>query len=202
MPDLLDIIKARRSVRKYQAKAISQEVIEELLIAAGWAPSAHNAQPWRFIVLIDDDVKRQLAEAMAQAWANDMANENKKIDENVYSGRVERFATAPVLVVACITMEGMHEQTDEEKQRVERDLAIQSLGAALQNFLLAAQAKDLGACWFCAPAFCKETVRQTLKIPSEIEPQGMIAIGRPDETPTTPSRKNIEEYRYRNYWGT
>ena len=68
----LDTIKERRSVRKYQAKPVPQEAIEEVLAAAGWAPSAHNAQPWRFIVLADPEVKRKLAEAMAKSWAADM----------------------------------------------------------------------------------------------------------------------------------
>ena len=65
MSHVLDAIKGRRSVRKYLAQPVPQKVIEEVLVAAGWAPSAHNAQPWRFTVLADPSVKRQLAEAMA-----------------------------------------------------------------------------------------------------------------------------------------
>ena len=60
---------------------------------------------------------------------------------------------------------------------------MQSLGAAMQNLLLAAHAKGLGACWFCAPGFCKETVRAVLKIPDEVEPQALIAMGYPAEKP-------------------
>ncbi len=72
MSHLLDELRERRSVRKYQARPVPEELIREVLEAAGWAPSAHNAQPWRFIVLSDPQVKRRLAEAMAEAWAADM----------------------------------------------------------------------------------------------------------------------------------
>ena len=129
MPDLSDTIKGRRSVRKYQAKAVPKEVIEEVLVAAGWAPSAHNAQPWRFIVLDDPAVKRELAEAMAQAWVADMAKEDAKIDEETRSARVERFANAPVLILACVTTDEMNKFPDAKRQSCERDLAVASLGS-------------------------------------------------------------------------
>ena len=136
MQELFSIIRDRRSIRKYQNKPVPQSLIEEVLVAAGWAPSAHNAQPWRFIILTEDAAKKELAEAMAESWAADMAKDGVKIEEEVRKVRVERFATAPVVILACSTMEGMNKQPDIERQSVERDLAMQSLGAAIQNLLL------------------------------------------------------------------
>jgi coenzyme F420-0:L-glutamate ligase/coenzyme F420-1:gamma-L-glutamate ligase len=78
---------------------------------------------------------------------------------------------------------------------------VQSFGAALQNLLLAAYAKGLGACWFCAPAFCKETVRKILKIPDEVEPQAFVAMGYPAEKPQVPIKKLLEGYCFVNIWG-
>lgn len=202
MPDLSDTIKGRRSVRKYQAKAVPKEVIEEVLVAAGWAPSAHNAQPWRFIVLDDPAVKRELAEAMAQAWVADMAKEDAKIDEETRSARVERFANAPVLILACVTTDEMNKFPDAKRQSCERDLAVASLGAALQNLLLTAHAAGLGACWFCAPAFCKDTVRKTLEVPVDVEPQALVAMGYPAEEPTASSRKPFDDIIFENRWAT
>jgi coenzyme F420-0:L-glutamate ligase / coenzyme F420-1:gamma-L-glutamate ligase len=201
MQDLFSIIRNRRSIRKYQNKPVSQDLIEHILIAAGWAPSAHNAQPWRFIILTEHSAKKELAEAMAESWAIDMTKDGIKIEEEVRKVKVERFASAPVVILACITMEGMVKQPDTERQKVERDLAIQSLGAAIQNLLLTAHAKGLGACWFCAPTFCKETVRRVLKIPDEIEPQALIVIGYPAEKPSLPIRKTLEEYCFKDKWG-
>ncbi len=201
MQDLFDIIRDRRSIRKYQNKPVPRGSIEEILIAAGWAPSAHNAQPWRFIVLTEEAAKKDLAEAMAEAWAEDMAKDGVKIEEDIHRVRVERFASAPVVILACSTMEGMYKQPDEERRKVERDLAMQSLGAAIQNLLLTAHAKGLGACWFCAPSFCKATVRAALKIPDEVEPQALIALGYPDEKSIAPTRKVLGDYCFTNKWG-
>lgn len=201
MSHVLDAIRERRSVRKYQARPVPQEAVEEVLVAAGWAPSAHNAQPWRFIVLADASVKRELAEAMAESWAADMAKDSLKIENDKRKVRVERFATAPVLILACLTMDGMRKFPDEKRQKSERDLAMQSLGAALQNLLLAAHAKGLGACWFCAPGFCKETVRKVLKIPDEVEPEALIAMGYSTEKPPMPLKKLFGDYCFKNKWG-
>ena len=201
MTDVFDAIRQRRSVRKYLARPVPKEAIEEVLVAAAWAPSAHNAQPWRFIVLADPSVKRRLAEAMAESWAADMAKDGLNIEPEKFKFRVERFATAPVLILACLTMDGMDRFSDEKRQKCERDLAMQSLAAALQNMLLAAHAKGLGACWFCAPGFCKETVRKTLKIPDEVEPEALIALGFPAEQPPVPTKKQLGDYCFKDKWG-
>ncbi len=201
MSPLLDDLRERRSVRKYQARSVSDELIREVLEAAGWAPSAHNAQPWRFIVLSDPLVKRRLAEAMAKAWATDMAKDDAKVEPETVRLRVERFAEAPALVLACFSMEGMAMLPDAERQMLERDLALQSLAAALQNVLLAAHSLGLGACWFCAPSFCKETIRETLGIPRDVEPEALIALGYPAEEPTAPQRKRVGDYCFRDRWG-
>lgn len=201
MSHVLDAIKERRSIRKYQAHPVPKKTIEEVLVSAGWAPSAHNAQPWRFVVLADALVKRELAEAMAESWTVDIAKYRLNIEPEKFKFRVERFATAPVLVLACLTMGGMDNFCDEKRQKCERDLAMQSLAAALENMLLAAHAKGLGACWFCAPGFCKETVRKVLKIPDEVEPEALIAMGYPAEKPPMPQKKSLDEYCFKDKWG-
>ncbi|HMK93912.1 MAG TPA: nitroreductase family protein [Candidatus Limnocylindrales bacterium] len=201
MSHLLKELKERRSVRKYLARPVLKELIREVLSAAGWAPSAHNAQPWRFIVLVNPRLKRRLAEAMAEAWAADMAKDGVSIYAEKSRLRVERFANAPALVLACLSMEDMAKFPDEERKKCERDLAMQSLAAAIQNMLLAAHGEGLGACWFSAPAFCKETVREVMKIPSEVEPEALIAIGYPAEEPTAPPKKQLSDYCFQDTWG-
>jgi coenzyme F420-0:L-glutamate ligase / coenzyme F420-1:gamma-L-glutamate ligase len=201
MSSSLDVLRKRRSIRKYQARPVSQELIKEVLEAAGWAPSAHNAQPWRFIVLTDSQVKKRLAEAMSKVWVADMVKDGVSIEPEKFKFRVKRFAEAPVLILACLTMEDMKKQADEQRQRCERNLALQSLAASLQNLLLAAHAKGLGACWYCAPAFCKETVRKTLKIPFEVDPEALITMGYPSEKPSAQSRKELCDYCFQDIWG-
>jgi coenzyme F420-0:L-glutamate ligase/coenzyme F420-1:gamma-L-glutamate ligase len=201
MSSLPHALKSRRSIRKYQPKPVPQDLIKEVLSAAAWAPSAHNAQPWRFIVLTEASSKRELSQAMAKAWAIDMTKDGVKTDEQTFLARVERFATAPVLIMACFTMEDMTKQPDQKRQIVERDLAVESLGAAMQNLLLAAESMGLGACWFCAPAFCKDAVRKTLKIPKVIEPAALVAMGYPDEKPSAPPRKPLGDFCFKGEWG-
>jgi F420 biosynthesis protein FbiB-like protein len=201
MSHVLDAIKERRSIRKYLDRPVPRETIEEVLAAADWAPSAHNAQPWRFIVLADVSVKRKLAEAMAESWAADMAKDGTTVEPEKLKIRAERFATAPVLILACLTMDGMRKFSDELRKNIERDSAMQSLGAALQNLLLAAYMKGLGACWFGAPAFCKETVRTMLKIPDDVEPEALIMMGYPAEKPTMPPRKLFGDFCFKDNWG-
>ena len=201
MPDLFDAIKQRRSVRKYLPPKVPSELVEEVLVTAGWAPSAHNSQPWRFIVLADDSVKQELAVAMADAWAADLTKDGTKVDAKVHKERVKRFANAPVLILACSTMDGLRKFPDEKRQMYERDLAMQSLGAAMQNLLLTAHASGLGACWFCAPGFCKETVRKVLNIPEAVEPEALVIMGYPAETPSTPQKKPLREFCFVNEWG-
>jgi F420 biosynthesis protein FbiB-like protein len=201
MSNLHEVICQRRSIRKYLAKEVPCQTVLKTLEAAGCAPSAHNSQPWRFVVLQDPSVKRELAEKMADAWAADMVKDGLVADEAKRVERRERFTNAPVLILACYSMEGLRKFTDSERQRYERDLAVESLGAGMENLLLTAHAAGLGACWFCAPAFCKETVRKALKIPNEVEPAALIILGYPAETPPIPPKKALMDYCYLDVWG-
>jgi coenzyme F420-0:L-glutamate ligase/coenzyme F420-1:gamma-L-glutamate ligase len=138
---------------------------------------------------------------MVEAWANDLQRDGVVVEAGKQAERVELFTNAPVLILACLTMDGLRKFPDVERQMCERDLAVQSFGAALQNLLLAAHTKGLGACWFCAPAFCKETVRVVLKIPPAVEPQAFVAMGYPAEKPQVPLKKLLEGYCFVDMWG-
>jgi nitroreductase len=59
--EFIELIKSRRSIRKYQDKPVSNEILQKLLEAAQWAPSAHNSQPWEFIIIKDEEIKRNIA---------------------------------------------------------------------------------------------------------------------------------------------
>jgi F420 biosynthesis protein FbiB-like protein len=197
-----DAIKTRRSIRKYSTRQVTKATLDEILEAARWAPSAHNAQPWRFAVLTDSPTKKVLAEAMAKALVEDLIKNkvSAKLAEKLAKRSIERFTRAPVMVVACVTMMEMPKRADDDGQETERDLAIQSLGAAIQNLLLAAHSKGLGACWFCAPNFCKNVVREVLHFPQSFEPQALVTMGYPDEKPEAPERKPFQDIFSLGYW--
>lgn len=200
---LLRSIQTRRSVGAYTQKEVPQAKVITVLDAARWAPSAHNAQPWRFIVVTDHDVKRRLAEAMADEWAEDLARDGVRSDvrRNLVESSVERFTKAPVLIIASITMEDMDKYPDETRRESEYSMATQSLAAAIQNMLLVAKSQELGSCWFCAPLFCQDVVRKVLGIPHHVEPQALVTLGYPSEQPDAPRRKPLREVVFKNRWG-
>jgi coenzyme F420-0:L-glutamate ligase / coenzyme F420-1:gamma-L-glutamate ligase len=201
MPDLFDVIQQRRSIRKYRQQSVPEKVLIDILSAAGWAPSAHNAQPYGFILLENAKLRRELAEAMAEVWVSDLTQDGQTVEPDKLKERVERFANAPTLILACIIpIEGLPNYPDERRQRSLHDLAVQSLGAAIENLLLAAYAKGVGACWIAAPCFCKENVKQQLELPKDVEPQAFVMLGYPLETPVAPKKKTLDQFYFKDKW--
>ncbi len=203
MSNVIDTFKQRRSIRKFQSRSVPLETLKDILNAARYAPSAHNAQPWRFVVLTDTAAKLSLAEAMAEAWRKDLERDGvtEKNRLKLTKASVKRINHIPVLILSCLTLRDMIQFPDEARRRSERDLAVQSLAAAIQSLLLAASAKGLGSCWLCSPMFCKDAVKETLKLPSDMEPQALVAVGYPAETPEPPQRRPLQNIANLNKWG-
>jgi F420 biosynthesis protein FbiB-like protein len=190
---LLQLIHTRRSIRQFEPRPVPRSLIERLVEAACWAPSAHNRQPWRFVVLDEEGRKRQLAEAMGARLTADLRAdglEEVQIARDVARSR-RRLTGAPVLLLVCLSMQDMDRYPDPVRQQYERLMAAQSVAMAAQNLLLVAHAEGLGACWLCAPLFCPDVVRETLSLPEAFEPQGVIALGYPAEQ-RTKTREPLE----------
>lgn len=190
---LLQLIHTRRSIRQFEPRPVPRSLIERLVEAACWAPSAHNRQPWRFVVLDEEGRKRQLAEAMGARLTDDLRAdglEEVQIARDVARSR-RRLTGAPVLLLVCLSMQDMDRYPDPVRQQYERLMAAQSVAMAAQNLLLVAHAEGLGACWLCAPLFCPDVVRETLSLPEAFEPQGVIALGYPAEQ-RTKTREPLE----------
>lgn len=182
--DLLTIIKERRSIRRYEARPVPRDMLERLLDAALWGPSAHNRQPWRFVVLTAESDRVALAEAMAARLRADLQADGLPPEAiEADAGRsIARLTGAPVVIVAGLTMVDMDTYPDEKRQSAEHTMAIQSVAMTAQNLLLMAHAQGLGACWLCAPLFCGDVVRDTLELGGDFEPQGLITLGYPAQT--------------------
>ncbi len=190
---LLQLIHTRRSIRQFEPRPVPRSLIERLVEAACWAPSAHNRQPWRFVVLDEEGRKRQLAEAMGARLTADLRAdglEEAQIARDVARSH-RRLTGAPVLLLVCLSMQDMDRYPDPIRQQHERLMAAQSVAMATQNLLLVAHAEGLGACWLCAPLFCPDVVRATLGLPEAFEPQGVIALGYPAEQ-RTKTREPLE----------
>jgi coenzyme F420-0:L-glutamate ligase / coenzyme F420-1:gamma-L-glutamate ligase len=178
---VLQAIHERRSIRRYQDRPVERELIESILEAGSWSPSAHNRQPWRFVVLQDFAIKETLALAMGARLRRDLERDHlpEEIITKETSRSYERLTSAPVLIVLCLTMAQMDVYKDAKRNHNELVMAIQSVAMAGQNILLAAHELGLGACWTCAPLFCSDVVVETLDLPNDWQAQGIITLGYP-----------------------
>ena len=172
--DILDTIKTRRNVKEFLPKFVDWDKISKILEAARHAPSSGNLQNWRFIVAIDPGLKQRLAEAALQQY---------------------EIINAGVLIVVC----GDPEKAERYYGlRGERLYTVQNCACAIQNMLLEAHSLGLASRWI--GAFEEEMVKRDLKIPEEVRPQAIIAIGYPKEVPQKPPKLPLESLVYFNCW--
>ncbi|MFO7538528.1 MAG: nitroreductase family protein [Chloroflexota bacterium] len=189
----------RRSIRRYKPEPVPDELIEQLLTAACWAPSAHNRQPWRFVVMESAETKQQLATAMGDRLRCDLTAD--RVPEAIINKDVgrsyQRITQAPLLILLCLTMADMDSYPDAKRQQNEWIMAMQSTAMAGQNLLLAAHALGLGACWMCAPLFCPDVVAHTLDLPPDWQPQALMTAGYPAESKTKERQPLASRILYR-----
>lgn len=201
--DITELVKFRRSIRRFKSAKVSRELVTAILDSARWSPSAHNAQPWRIIVIDDDKLKKKLAAKMSEAWLFDMLKDGVSKEEAEKIVKVEsldRITKSPIVIIACVTMADMHKYPDKRRQKAEYLMATQSVAAYIQTLLLLAHYHGLGACWICAPLFCQEAVKEVLRLPREFEPQAMVIMGHTSEKPQLPPRKPLSEICAFNGW--
>lgn len=181
---IVEAIAGRRSIRRYRPGRITRAMIDSLLQVATSAPSAHNRQPWRFHVLIDDDEKIALARAMGARLRRDRRADGDatEIIEADANRSYMRLTGAPAIIVVCMSQEDMDRYPDPRRTQSEYVMAVQSVAMAGQNLLLAIHAAGLGACWLCAPLFCPDVVGEVLGLPEAWQPQGLITLGQPADT--------------------
>jgi F420 biosynthesis protein FbiB-like protein len=128
------------------------------------------------------DAKRALASGMAARWRTDLEGDgvdSVRIEELVGASH-RKIVGAPALVLACLTDDGLDRYPDEARQRAEHGMAVLSLGAAVENLMLAAADRGLATCWVAAPIFCPEAARDALELPEEWLPQALVLVGEPD----------------------
>lgn len=182
--DVLELIRTRRSLRRYRPQPVPREWIMQILESASWAPSAHNRQPWRFVIIDNAACKERLALSMGRRLRHDLTADKAPpavIDKDARRS-YDRINSAPLIILICMTLADMDVYSDDRRNRHERTMAVQSAAMAGQNMMLMASSLGLGACWMCAPLFCPDIVRQVLDLPEGWIAQGMITIGFPAQT--------------------
>lgn len=193
---LLAHIRSRRSIRRFTERAVSRDDVARLLEAARWAPSNHNRQPWKFIVVEDREEIRRLARKVSDALA--LKLKSLPAVASAHAAELAHYATifaeAPVLIVAlhkkpisvsAALLEGVPNPALVSGEPL-------SVAMAVQNLLLAAQALGLGTCVLTAPLMVPDVVASALSLPAGLELTCFVALGYPAESPEPPRRKSLE----------
>ena len=157
-------------------------VLDSIIEAACLAPAPHHSRPWRWVVVDSPDARRDLADGMGARWRRDLEGDGvarERIDELVAKSD-EKIRSAPALVLGCLTWDGLDRYPDETRQRAEFGMALLSLGAAVENLMLATADAGYASCWVAAPIFCPDEARDALSLPDDWRPHAMVLIGRPD----------------------
>jgi nitroreductase len=169
---VLNLLEGRRSIRRYRPDPVPDEMIQQLLEAGRWAPSASNRQPWAFIVVQDEAVRREVAQHAAYfflRWAH--------VEE------------APLLIVLC----------GDARSRIYRQFLHEDIGLAGGQIMLQAAALGLGTCWI--GGLDRKAIAGILKVPDRMEVVGLLTVGFPAEDPPAPSRKPLAEIAHYDVYG-
>jgi len=167
IPDHLPYLKGRRSIRKFKSQPVPQELIDKILEAGTWAPSAGNVQPWHLYLVYNDEVKQKLA----------------------HSALDQRFIEkSPLVIVVCADKNKAQSIYGE---RGENFYMYQDTAALVQNMLLEAFSLGLGSCWI--GAFRDGEVSQIMNLPRHLKPMALLPLGYPDEKPAPRKRRDWRE---------
>jgi len=161
--DVSKAIQSRRSVRQYKPDPVPEEKLKKVLKAAQLAPSAHNAQDWKFVVVKNENTRKKLAEVCCHQ---------------------DFVAQAPV-VIAAVSL------NPESVMICEVPTYAVDLAIACDHITLQAVEEGLGTCWI--GAFHQDKVREILGIPSKYKVVAILPLGFPADAPGPKIRKNLEE---------
>jgi len=151
--DFYEVVRTRRSIRTYRPDPIPEDALNRVLEATRAAPSGSNRQPWRFIIVKDEELKGRLAAAC---------------------GNQGFIAEAPVVVVAC----GFDINYNRGGYMGEMSMLI-DISIAFTHLILAARAEGLGTCWI--GAFDNDEVKEILEIPEDVNVVAVTPLGYPKD---------------------
>lgn len=202
--ELVQCIKTRRSVRTYKDTPVPLEHIREIVEAATWAPSGYNRQPWRFIAILNPEIRQAMAEAVRAKleeigrWPASAGKENRV--RSLLRGYTV-FNNAPVAIAVLVgeysTLidEILRDQglSFEERFKLRAAPAIQSVAAAIQNMLLRATSLGYGTCWATGCLIARPQIEAILGVEPPWSLVAVVPVGIPDSLPKPPKRKPVEE---------
>jgi len=176
MTDLMEIIKDRRSVRKYQDKEISEESLNQILESVKWSPSWANTQCWEVIVIRDRKVKEKLQDILPKS-----------------NPATKHFSEAPLILALCGKLASSGYYKDKATTKF-GDWFMFDLGIAAQSICLTAY--DLGIGTVIMGLFDHDKIGEELGVPEGYELVSLIPMGYPTQESGAPKRREISEFAH------
>jgi nitroreductase len=164
--NVAEAVRGRRSIRKFQRKDIPEDVLQKLIDALIWAPSAGNLQSRKFFFVRDDKLKERFAAAALN----------------------QKFIISAPLVIVCCTDSAV---ASHYGQRGKELYTIQDVSASIMCMMLVAYENHLGTCW--VGAFREEEVARILDLPGSFRPISIVPVGYPERVPDPTPRVSAQE---------
>lgn len=202
--ELMKALENRRSIRNFTAEPVDNKHLEEMVRSASLAPSIANSQPWKFVAIKNQgllDEMRTKVEAKLHELFPDEEMEELKNKKHAVIHFSTFFSEAPAVVAVYSkpyksVSDKLVEKvgTSSDSMNVIRNYPnIQSLGASIQNFLLAAEDLGYGACWLSSLLVAKDELEELLKVEEPYSLAAFIAVGKPDEVAKNKEKKELAE---------
>ena len=190
-----DVLYARRTVREFTAEPVAPEPVRRAIAAALTAPAPHHSTPWRFALVESAAARTRLLDDMLAAWQQDLRGDGftaEQIARRVRRG--EPLRRAPLIIVPCLVADAAHAYPDPARNTAERSMFLVSVGAAVQNLLVALAVEGLGSCWVSSTLFCQPVAARALGLPAGWEPMGAVGVGHPAASPPSRPPRDPEDF--------
>jgi len=202
--DFFELVRKRRSIRKFKPDPVPDDYIEKIIEAARWAQSGANAQPWEFIVVKDKEAKDKIVQLQMEHKKRTWDIEKTRIKELRHNAHVDgpptklpNFKDAPVFIVVC-----GDPRTMQASVLIARFLSneggpmahhLKNMANATQILHLAAAALGLGSQWVSVNTATQAPLKALLDVPEELEIPTIVPIGYPAYEPPPPYRRDLKE---------
>ena len=188
--EILDLIKKRKTVRKYQDQPIPKRFLNKIVEAGRWGPSLVTFQPWLFIVITNKNVINGVYQIVLKKIKN-----MGVVGTTILNSTSKAILSAPVLIMIYNTGEFAEFASKFGKVhvRLAKIAEISAISATIQNMLLISENLDIGSCWHDTPLFCRNEINKFLNINKSYKLIAVLTFGYPAEKGKRSSRKPLSD---------